>query len=391
MILVAEADGLHRPCGFVGNAAGVEGGQLVDEVSRFLIYPHALMKNRFLFLIEKRRFTTQMDAAEHGVDHAGRDLIEGELHAGHRPYATLFGKHARGGRRRDLYEEAIFPRVGEGLQGVMLKLTVVHSHTATGAVFYDEVGIFCLKLVDPRNESEPVFVKTVAVAVGIPLGADAYIDVVVEFEIGKTVIADEAIDKGGQMGADLPVSHIELIAVALHDANAVTGEEAIIVKLLCGLVGGADVLGLYPKTRAHALGADIIKHLAEALRKSFGGLLVGADGAPPAALVGIPARVDAENLAACRGGGIDLGQELCCGRVGVEATHIIVKDNGMMAVRRYAPGDPATVGGHFGEGVIKILAQGDRRLYTLKALSGLQVFPPVVLAFRGARKAQVEE
>ncbi len=100
----------------------------------------------------------------------------------------------------------------------------------------------------------------------------------------------------------------------------------------------------------------------DALRSGEAGgrRLPGPDGAPPVAVIVVPAGVDDEVLRAGLGGGVDQGQQLGRGRVAHQAVHVVVEDDRQPAVVGVrAAGGPA-VAGEAGESDVGAAARGQR-------------------------------
>ena len=117
-------------------------------------------------------------------------------------------------------------------------------------------------------------------------------------------------------------------ALAFADGVAVAGQQGLGVGLckVGGRVGGLD---LQPDTGEHTAGADLVQDpLESALAEELVAGLPVAVVLVPLAPFSEPPRVDAEDLTARVGGGLDEGHEAVAGGLGPEAVHVVVEADG---------------------------------------------------------------
>ena len=123
-----------------------------------------------------------------------------------------------------------------------------------------------------------------------------------------------------------PTSEIELPAAAVVHLFAVAGEEPVGVDARGLRAADAHDLDLEPHAGDHALRADVVHDLLEAVREALVARQPLADVVPPEAR-GVPARVHAEVFAAGLVRGVDQRDLLLCCGISEQAVHIIIKNN----------------------------------------------------------------
>ena len=126
-----------------------------------------------------------------------------------------------------------------------------------------------------------------------------------------------------------------------------------------------------PDARYHTFLADIIRHLAHAVRETPAALFPLSDAVPPVA-VRIPATVDAEIFASCLRRGIDQRKLRLCRRFSPQAVHVVIEYDRELFIVRVDPADLSAVGRQRLHRVIKsVCRHTDRHRNTGEAVARL--------------------
>ena len=331
-----------------------------------------------------------MDADQHGVDHIHSHVLHIGVPQGIGPHGALLGADARRGGGGDY---GIFPIIGliaAGLDAVAGQKGVGSPLGAAGAALDDELGVFGEDAVQPGQVGAVMAQKSVAQAVTAALGAHACLNVVVHLDVTHAVLADQAVHHTRGVLTHGGIGEIQLIPSVVNDPLAVAQEKPVVRQNVGQGTLDAHYLDLQPKSRHHALGADVVQRLTDTAGESGLGGQPFPYAVPPRA-IGIPAAVDAVILTPRSRRRVDQREQLLCGGISAQAVHEIVEDHGQSLVIRILTADGAAVLGHFGQSPVEAARrEGHRRRSALKGLPGGQPLPPARGVLAGSRQKQVQ-
>src|SRR3954468_13960221 len=142
----------------------------------------------------------QVEPSEEGGAQRERDLLLAHVRLRVGPDAGLLGQQRHRCRRGDGRVAPEVLLVAGRLQVHPRQQGVVHAHGPRRAVLQDESGVPVQHLVQPGQVSAVVGEQPGTGAVGVAVGADAGVDVVVELEVADAELVHQPVDRLVQVG-----------------------------------------------------------------------------------------------------------------------------------------------------------------------------------------------